>query len=410
MTPQTLEPGLLSIFRLYVFVRLAAMPVMTALYYVRYEFPLKPGLIPVVIVFAADIIFLSVYLTLPWLRRRLGRIYLPIALIAAAAFPILQVRWGFALYGGTGSPDFWLLFPFVCIPVILTAWQYSFRHVLLFCLSAALLELAFVSSASRGDTLSVISTWGGIITRWAMCVLIGHIVSTLMAAQRQQRRELEEAHGKLVRYASTLEQLTVSRERNRLARELHDTLAHTLSGLAVQLEAIASVWQPIPERARAMLQQALSVTRDGLEETRRALQDLRATPLEDLGLAMALRTLAESVVERYALGLELDIAEEVTDLAPEVEQCFYRVAQEALRNAATHASARQIALVLGRDGQTLTLTLSDDGRGFSPETSEPGERMGLRGMRERAELIGGVLQVESGPDRGTTIRLRAEVK
>jgi signal transduction histidine kinase len=409
MKRQPLEPGLLAIFRLYVFVRLAAMPALAALYYVRYEFALTPGLIPVVVAFAGDVVFLSVYLAVPWFRRKLGRVFLPVALFVAAVGPISQVRYSFALYGVIGVPDFWLLFPFLCIPLILTAWQYSFRQVLLFCLGTAALEMAFVGAAGRGNLVATVSTWGGIVSRSAILLLIGHIVTTLMAAQRQQRRELEDAHAKLLHYAATLEHLTLSRERNRLARELHDTLAHTLSGLAVQLEAIISLWQPIPERAQSMLQRALTITREGLEETRRALQDLRAAPLEDLGLPMALRTLAESVTERHALRLETAIAEEVGTLPPEVEQCYYRVAQEALQNAVTHAEARCITVSLARRGRELLLQVADNGRGFGPEAVAPGERLGLQGMRERAELIGGSLQVEGRAQGGTVVSLRCEV-
>src|SRR5439155_20678930 len=128
-------------------------------------------------------------------------------------------------------------------------------------------------------------------------------------------------------HAGTLESLAVSRERNRMARELHDTLAHTLSGLSVQLETVEAYWDVEPRTAHAMLDRALEATRDGLQETRRALKALRASPLDDLGLGLALRRMAESAVARANIELDLEIPEQVPPLAPDVEHCIYRVAQ-----------------------------------------------------------------------------------
>jgi len=203
-----------------------------------------------------------------------------------------------------------------------------------------------------------------------------------------------------------VEQLSVSRERNRLARELHDTLAHTLSGLAVQLDALASLWQPEPPRARQILDHALATARDGLDETRRVLQDLRAAPLEDLGLALAIRYLAENAAARGSLSLELDVASHVNGVSPEDEQGFYRVAQEALTNVVEHAGAQNLAVSLAwHDGQ-LVLQVADDGRGLVPDGAGEAQGLGLQGMRERAELMGGALEVTSRADGGTVVNLR----
>jgi signal transduction histidine kinase len=210
-----------------------------------------------------------------------------------------------------------------------------------------------------------------------------------------------------VRYAAALEELTISRERNRLARELHDTLAHTLSGLVVQLEAIATIWGSMPLKASAMLEQALDTTRAGLSETRRALQDLLATPLEDLGLTLAIRSLAENVAARGGLRLQLDVPGHIDDLSPEVKQVYYRVAQEALENVVQHASASQVSVSLRHSSGQLILEVSDDGVGFAEESIISCDQLGIKGMQERADLIGGTLEVESQVRQGTTIRLRS---
>jgi two-component system sensor histidine kinase UhpB len=137
------------------------------------------------------------------------------------------------------------------------------------------------------------------------------------------------------------------------------------------------------------------------------LQALRATPLEDLGLALAIRSLAENVAARGALSLDLDLPEQINDLAPEVEQCYYRVAQEALENVIMHANAQRVSVSLRQAEGWLTLEVSDDGLGFTGEATGSDDRFGIKGMRERAELIGGTLGVESHSGQGTTIRLQS---
>jgi signal transduction histidine kinase len=229
-------------------------------------------------------------------------------------------------------------------------------------------------------------------------------VGWLMQRQRAQQRALAAANQQLAHYAATTEQLAVSQERNRLARELHDTLAHSLSGVTVQLEAVQALWEVDPTGARTMLDQALRSTRSGLSEARRALHALRAQPLEDVGLALAVRTLAESVATRAGLTLAVTVPKQLDQLAPDVEQCVYRVAQEALTNVARHAEARALQVVLACENGCLLLTIADDGRGFDP-SSVNGAHFGLQGLRERAELIGGRLEVESRPQQGTTVRL-----
>jgi signal transduction histidine kinase len=210
---------------------------------------------------------------------------------------------------------------------------------------------------------------------------------------------------RLAHYSATLEQLAISRERNRLARELHDTLAHTLSSLAVQLEAVRSLWERDPAGARALLDTSLAATRGGLGEARRALQALRAAPLEDLGLPLALRRLAEAAAERAGIALDLRLPERDPELPPDVEQCVYRVAQEALENVVRHAQASQVAVHLEQDGRQVTLLVRDDGQGFDSAQLNGDQRFGLQGMHERARLVGGQLELTSRPGGCTTLRL-----
>jgi signal transduction histidine kinase len=410
MREKCLEPGILRIFKLYIAMRLGLILSSAIFYFLWYRADPDLNIAPYVTLFVADLIFLFVFLGWPWLQRCLGRIHLPIALTVATLIPIAEGPYLSELYTWQSISGFWLVFPFLLVPLILTAWQYRFRYVVLYTLGTLLLELFLRHSSVYLGTEDLPAQINLLMLRTLLLLLIGYIVSDLVTAQRQQRRELAAANQKLVLYAVTLERLTISRERNRLARELHDTLAHTLSGLAVQLDAILTVWPNTPPKADAMLRRALDTTRHGLAETRRALHDLRATPLEDLGLSLAIRTLAENVAARCGLELTLDISDQLKELPPEVEQCYYRVAQEALDNVARHADASQLEVSLKRRDGDLVLRVADDGTGFANGDDASQNGFGLRGMRERAELIGGTLEVESRSGEGTTILLRSEVK
>jgi signal transduction histidine kinase len=199
--------------------------------------------------------------------------------------------------------------------------------------------------------------------------------------------------------------LTVSRERNRVARELHDTLAHTLSGVAVQLEAVDSLWTSDRKQAHNLLGHALRATRDGLTETRNAIQSLRAAPLTDLGLVRALQDFAETTAGRAGFQIDLDLPKTIDGLPLEVEQCFYRIGQEAIENIARHAQAKHVEVKLRGNASELCLQVIDDGIGFDPQASESDRHFGVQGMRERAQLIHAALEITSCPGQGTRLCL-----
>ena len=354
---------------------------------------------------------LLVYLLLPWLQEKLGRAYLPLGIILAASSLILERVFT------PGAPIwFWGPDPFFYVLLILVAWQYDFKAVLLFTLGTSgfeiVLNLLFPEQALYIGPLEGISSqmiaMGSIVLRTVSFLIIGFVITRLMSAQRRQRKALAEANIKLVQYASTVEQLTISRERNRMSRELHDTVAHTLSALAVQIDALMAVWEPIPDKAEEMLEKMLETTRRGLEETRRSLKDLRAAPLEDMGLALATAALAKDFSARNELSLILDVPEEINSLPQEIEHGFYRVAQEALENVIQHAGAKRLQVKLVQDGESLVLIVADDGRGFDTGGETAGHQLGVQGMYERAELIGADLDVSSEVDKGTVVRLSKE--
>ncbi len=406
---ESLEPGLLPVLRIYVFLRFGAMVLVAGVFLGGIGVPFEPEFIPTGALFLLEIVFFLIYLYWPPVKKKLGSLYLPIALLVASAGPILEMRYVFTARQPDYIGEFWLIFPFLSIPLILMAWQYSYREVVWFCVSTAMLDLGLVMISHQDRAFHTFYSGGSVLTRTLFFLVIGKVVSTLMEAQRLQRQQLAEANRRLVRYASTIEQLSVTRERNRLAQEMHDTLAHTLSALAVELDALSTVWTPEASRACRILDHALATTRDGLDETRRALRDMRASPLEDLGLARAVRNLAHNTADRCGLQLTLRGSEDFGDLPLEIEHTYYRVAQEALENVVRHADAHALFVGLEWNDHQLVLTIKDDGKGLPESIDRDPSHFGLRGIRERADFIGGVLTIAGEPDEGTTVMLRTKI-
>jgi signal transduction histidine kinase len=350
---------------------------------------------------------LFLYLSWGWLRRRIGTPYLAIALTIAALWPIvadtftsvIRIRQGLPEEYDAGRLIIWLI-----LPLLLVSAQYRMRTMLLFTISTSLLPilLAWMARASDAVLRDYISQG---ILRLFLFSMVGYVIVRLTAAQRSQRLELAQKNAQLLHYAATLEQLTITRERNRLARDLHDTLAHTLSALNVQLNALDVLWDSNPEAARQKMKQMQELTRSGLQESRRALQALRASPIDELGLGLALQRAAQTAAERAGAELTLTLPPRLNGVPPDVEQHLYRIAEEALNNVVRHARAQHLTLALQQTGTALTLTIHDDGGGFDISQTSPNGHYGIAGMKERAGLINGALQVESQPRKGATVRL-----
>jgi len=168
------------------------------------------------------------------------------------------------------------------------------------------------------------------------------------------------------------------------------------------------LWKSQPETARTMLGDALAGTRTALGEARRAIAALRARPLEDLGLARAVRELAEATAARTGVALDSRIPATLDGLNTETEHAVYRIASEALANVARHAQARHVSVSLEESGTGIRLLVADDGRGFDPAAACDDKRFGLYGMQERARSIGGGFGVESVPGKGTKVTLTVQ--
>lgn len=199
-------------------------------------------------------------------------------------------------------------------------------------------------------------------------------------------------------------------ERKRIARNLHDDTGQSLSTLIIELERL-EVRPPADAQAlRARLTAARALATRTLEDLRTLVLGLRPSMLDDLGLVPAIRWYARSQLEPTGLRLELALPEAGPRLESEIETALFRIAQEAIHNIQRHAAARTVRIALREGPGALVLEVEDDGCGFEPRAapSRPAAapRLGLLGMRERAELAGGALEVESAPGRGTRLRVR----
>jgi two-component system, NarL family, sensor histidine kinase UhpB len=201
-------------------------------------------------------------------------------------------------------------------------------------------------------------------------------------------------------------------ERRRIARELHDQVGQTVTGLSLGLKALEQKLRYSPALEQVHWLRAL--TSDLGRDIHRAAADLRPTALDDLGLKDALLALASDWSERFGFKVDVQFVGGGSGIPPEIETVIYRVLQEALTNVLKHAQARNLSIVLEQRGRRLHIIVEDDGIGFRPEAvsnieSTTGEKgrgqppLGLSGIRERLSLVSGTMSVESQPGEGATL-------
>lgn len=216
--------------------------------------------------------------------------------------------------------------------------------------------------------------------------------------------DLESAHSQLREYADQVEELTLIQERERMGRELHDTLAQGLAGLIMQLEAAeCHLESGDAGRTRAMLQQTTQRARMTLDEARRAIQALRASVLDRQDLKGAVGREVDQFTANTNISCRYEIDAGSMDMPPNTAQHILRIVQESLSNVARHAQATKVSVDLERSDEEVRVVVRDNGVGFDPAEKRQG--FGLAGMRERAAQIGGELRVVSSPGDGATVEL-----
>lgn len=374
--------------------------------------PVQPGglLFPVFLYYIANGLVALLFLAFAhWenIQEKLGEAFYPLMLVAISAAPIIISVFIVPRFpqGPLSNAEGMALrqLPVLFVALALVAWKYRFAHVVFFSLAATIFELTLIALNPFENRNVSVYLFIAII-RTISFIAVGFFINNLVMRLRQEQESLRQANANLTHYASTLEQLAVSRERNRLARELHDTVAHSLTALSVSLEAAKAYFDIDHEQSRELIDKSLEATRKGVDETRRALKSLRSSDLEDMGLKLAIKRLAESAAFRFGLDLELDLQDPKPSLSPDVEQTIFRVTQEAIENITRHSHAKKISIRLNGNNSTV-LTIQDDGIGFDLNSKVSTGHFGLVGMHERAELAGGTLKVESEKGRGTRIVL-----
>lgn len=247
---------------------------------------------------------------------------------------------------------------------------------------------------------------------------LGTALDRLLANLQDERDELRRLNAvldervrerteEISRLAKESRDAAVVRERLRLARDLHDTLAHSMMAMLTEIRVLKRMAVSKPEALPDELVRAEQAAREGLSEARLAIDQLRSNPVRDLGLGAALADLARTVSDRSGIALACHVDERLSGLALESAETVYRMCEEILRNVERHAGAQQLHIRLARceDGSGVELEIADDGVGFEPGAEATGH-YGLVGLAEQAEAIGAQLDISSSPGAGTRIRLR----
>ncbi|MBW4491421.1 MAG: sensor histidine kinase [Trichocoleus desertorum ATA4-8-CV12] len=224
------------------------------------------------------------------------------------------------------------------------------------------------------------------------------LVSTLLS-ERKAKEALAAAHEQLRQYALQIEELAAVQERNHIAREIHDSLGHTLTAQNIQLQTAAKLWQRDPDQAHTFLQQAQQLAATAMQEVRRSVRALREDS-EEPPLEEAIAHLAKDFQQGTGVEISTSIKGQ-TIICPRMSKTLHRIVQEALTNIRKHAQATQVNIQLSTTAIDVNLVIEDNGQGFDPNQQSNG--FGLQGMRERVAAISGTLQLETKPEGGCRI-------
>lgn len=378
-----IEPALLSAY-----VVIAAITVLGLVVFLEPGRPLRWVGLGLLVVF--DLLVLLPDQALGGFKARVPHLYVALATTLAGALIVLP----------PANPWFAVLF-FVLSPEVMLRFPRQTGYAWVGVFAAVTVILFWIAS---GGLLGILATALIYIAGYFFFAAFATQTALADAAQAESRRllqELQEAHARLQAYAAQAEALAVAEERNRLAREMHDTLGHRLTVVAVQLEAIIRLITSDPERAASMAATAREEIRTALAELRQTVAALRA-PLEaDLPLEPALRRLATEFETATGLSVHLDLPAEVPSLPATHRLALYRAAQEGLTNVQKHAAAAHVWLTLAVADGRVTLRVADDGRGPRPDVTGGG--FGLHGLRERADYLGGSVDLRPRPQGGAEL-------
>jgi signal transduction histidine kinase len=237
---------------------------------------------------------------------------------------------------------------------------------------------------------------------FGLVFLFLHLLVDAILAQSQGQQQLAAANDKLRQYALRVEELATVQERNRIARDIHDSLGHSLTVFNIHIGAVLRLLHTEPLEAETLLLEVKDLGAQALQDVRQSVTMLRTDPIQGRTLEEAIASLVAEF-ER-STGIQPQFTYRITDrLAIDINFALYRLVQESLTNISKHAKATKVAIELRQTDTTITLRIGDNGRGFDPTLQPSG--FGLQGMQERTIALGGELHINTALDRGCEIRV-----
>lgn len=300
--------------------------------------------------------------------------------------------------GKETNNNYWLLMLPLCAQGLMMGWQGALG------LSAIQLIGFWLIHAANASVANLVDAVISLASAMLFTILFTYIAVREGEARTQIERlatDLRRANHRLASYATQAEELATTRERNRLAREIHDNLGHYLTIVNVQIEAARTVMEKDPEKAADALSKAQRLTQEGLSSVRQSVSALRESPLGERPLSDAIHALATET-EAAGLATTVTINGNIRPLDPKIELTLYRAVQESLTNVRKHAHATHTELTLDYNQTThVDLIVQDNGRG----AQETENGFGLLGLKERIQLLDGQLNIETTPGAGFALHI-----
>lgn len=241
----------------------------------------------------------------------------------------------------------------------------------------------------------------GWVIAYSLFLIFLQLLIDALLSESRNRQQLGKANIQIRQYAAQIESLATLQERNRIARDIHDSLGHSLTALNVHLEAVTKLWSIDPAEAKLLLSEAQQLAKTALADVRQSVTSLRADPLSDQSLEDAILSLLRDVERTGAVQITTNFKVEAL-VSAELKTVIYRIIQEALTNIVKHSRATQVSLKM-QTLQQLQITIQDNGIGFDASQNTTG--FGLQSMRERTLAQGGDFELVTQPKGGCQIKL-----
>ena len=241
----------------------------------------------------------------------------------------------------------------------------------------------------------------GSVVETTLCIVLIWILVNFVLKEHNSQKQLARVRQQLREYALQAEDRATVNERNRIAREIHDSLGHALTAQSIQLNNAIAFWESEPDKAYSFLRESKNLVATALKEIRYSVAALRSDPLQNKSLGKAIASLFQEFSQRTGVTPYYRAADAIAPVAKEVKTTIYRVVQEALTNIAKHSQATQVKVELQTTAEYLRVIVTDNGKGFDPQQNITG--MGLQGIRERAIALNGYLVISSQIAKGCTL-------